>query len=75
MPYQESMSRAELKIYLSEHRNDSGAWEVFFTRLDQERSPGSQWYAAPLDEETTKITEQAIQQKVKELEAMTNEGL
>lgn len=69
----EAMSRAKLKSYLSEHRDDSRAWDAFLGKIDQERLPSLQWYAAPLDEETIQLTEQAIQQKVKELEATTNE--
>jgi len=69
----EAMSRAELKAYLSEHRDDSKAWDAFLGKIEKERLPSLQWYAAPLDEETIQLTEQAIQQKVKELETTTNE--
>ncbi len=69
----ETMSRAELKNYLADHRDDSQAWDVFFAKLHQERSPDTQWYPAPVDDESIQITEQAIQQKVTGLEATTNE--
>lgn len=72
-PNFETMSRAELKNYLADHRDDSQAWDVFFAKLYQERSPDTQWYPAPVDDESIQITEQAIQQKVRELEATTNE--
>ena len=72
-PNFEAMSRTELKVYLSEHRNDSMAWDAFFRKIDQERLPSLEWYAAPLDAATIQIAEEAIQQKVKGLEATTNE--
>ncbi|KJH69422.1 hypothetical protein UH38_24055 [Aliterella atlantica CENA595] len=64
------MSRIELRNYLNSHRDDNRAWDVFFTKLGQDRSSNSnQWYPAPLDEESTRITEEAIKQKIQEKES------
>lgn len=63
------MSRIELRNYLFSHRDDNRAWEAFFAKLGQDRSfDQNQWYPAPLDEDSIRITEEAIKQKIKEIE-------
>ena len=65
----ETMSRIELRNYLNSHRDNAQAWEAFFTKLGENRSSDqNQWYPAPLDAESTKITETAIKQKIGEIE-------
>lgn len=65
----DAMSRAQLRSYLNSHRDDSQAWEVFFAKLNENRDlDQSSWYPAPLDEESVKITEEAIKQKIQEIE-------
>lgn len=59
-----AMSRAELLAYLKEHRTDDEAWRIFLDR----RSPNAKKYPAPLDEESIKIGEEAIRQKIQEIE-------
>lgn len=66
----EAMSRAQLRSYLNSHRDDSQAWEVFFAKLNENRaSDRGLWYPAPLDEESVKITEAAIKQRIEEIES------
>lgn len=66
----EAMSRAQLRSYLNSHRDDSQAWDVFFAKLNESRaSDQGLWYPAPLDEESVKITEAAIKQKIEEIES------
>lgn len=65
----ETMSRVELRNYLNSHRDDSQAWDAFFAKLGQDRSISqNQWYPAPLDSDSIRITEEAIKQKIKEIE-------
>lgn len=66
----ETMSRAQLRSYLNSHRDDSQAWDVFFAKLNASRTfdQGS-WYPAPLDEESIRVTEEAIKQKIQEIES------
>lgn len=65
----ETMSRIELRNYLFSHRDDNRAWEAFFAKLEQDRSISqNQWYPAPLDSDSIRITEEAIKQKIKEIE-------
>ncbi len=59
-----AIPRSELLAYLKEHREDDAAWGIY---LDG-RNPNSQKYPAPLDEESIKITEEAIRQKIQEIE-------
>jgi len=59
-----AMSRAELLAYLKEHRTDDEAWSIFLDR----RSPNAKKYPAPLDEESIRIGEEAIRQKIQEIE-------
>ena len=63
-PKFDQMSRAELLVYLKEHRTDDEAWGIF---LDQ-RTPNAKKYPAPLDEESIRIGEDAILQKLQEIE-------
>lgn len=66
----EAMSRVELRNYLNSHRDDNRAWDAFFAKLGQDRSSNqNQWYPAPLDEESIRITEEAIKQKIEEIES------
>lgn len=66
----ETMSRIELRNYLFSHRDDNRAWDAFFAKLGQDRSSDPhQWYPAPLDEESIRITEEAIKQKIQEKES------
>ena len=58
------MSRAEMLVYLKEHITDDEAWGIF---LDQ-RNPNAKKYPAPLDEESIRIGEDAIRQKLQEIE-------
>lgn len=41
-PNFKEMSRTELKTYVNAHRDDSEAWEAFFEKIEQERSPDAQ---------------------------------
>lgn len=72
-PNFEAMSRSQLKTYLVEHRDDNRAWDVFFAMIDQDRSVENEWFAAPLDDESIALSEQAIQQKVKEIESLKSQ--
>ncbi len=60
------MTRKEVLAYCKEHRTDDEAWDVFFDKLEQQRSPDTKWYPAPLDEESIKIMEEAFRQKIQE---------
>lgn len=62
----DEMSIKELRSYVLEHRDDMEALEALVSR----RSPDSEatWYPAPLTPETIKITEQAIQQRIQEVD-------
>ncbi len=60
-----AMSRAELLAYLKEHRTDDEAWGIFLDR----RNPNTKKYPAPLDEESIRIGEDAIRQKIQEVES------
>lgn len=64
-----AMSRTELKTYINAHRDDDEAWDVFFDKLQQERSLDTKWYPAPIDEESVKVGEAAIRQKIQEIES------
>ncbi|AFY83359.1 DUF6887 family protein [Oscillatoria acuminata] len=61
-PKFDRMSRDELKAYLLAHRDDLDALDALVNR----RSPDSEatWYPAPLTEETIRISEEAIQQRI-----------
>lgn len=66
----ETMSRVELRDYLNSHRDDNRAWDALFAKVEQDRSSNpNQWYPAPLDEDTIRITEEAINQKIREIES------
>ena len=67
-PNFKEMSRAELKTYVTAHRNDSEAWDAFFEKLEQEQSPDTKWYPPPLNEEGIRIMEEAFRQKIQEIE-------
>ena len=60
-----TMSRAELLAYLKEHRTDDEAWGIYLDR----RNPNAKKYPAPLDEESIRIGEEAIRQKIEEIES------
>lgn len=64
-----AMSRTELKTYINAHRDDDEAWDTFFEKLQQEESPDTKWYPAPLDEESIKIGEEAMRRKIQEIES------
>ena len=63
-PNFDQMSRAELKAYVLTHRDDDEAWGIFLDR----RKPSGKLYPAPLDEESIRIGEEAIRQKIQEIE-------
>ncbi len=63
-PNFKEMSRAELKTYVTAHRDDDEAWDAFFEKLEQERSPDTKWYPAPLDEEGIKTMEEVFREKL-----------
>ncbi len=56
-----AMSRAELLVYLKEHREDDEAWGIFLDR----RNLNAKKYPPPLDEEGMRIMEEAFEQKLK----------
>ena len=58
------MSRAELKTYVLAHRDDDEAWGIYLAKLPR----GGKQYPAPLDEESIRIGEEAIRQKIQEIE-------
>lgn len=62
----DEMSIKELRAYVLDHRDDMDALDALVSR----RSPDSEatWYPAPLTPETIKITEQAIQQRIQEVD-------
>jgi hypothetical protein len=55
-----AMSRAELLVYLKEHREDDEAWGIFLDR----RNPNAKKYPPPLDEEGVRIMEEAFRRKL-----------
>lgn len=56
-----SMSLAELRDYVKQHRNDDEAiHELFVNR----RNPDAKEYPPPLDEEGIKVMEEALRRKV-----------
>lgn len=55
-----AMSRAELLVYLKEHREDDEAWGIFLDR----RNPNAKKYPPPLDEEGIRIMEEAFRRKL-----------
>ena len=58
------MSRAELKAYVLTHRDDEEAFRAFINKpVARSRS-----YPAPLDEESIRIGQDAILQKIQEIE-------
>lgn len=71
-PNFDQMSRAEMLVYLKEHRTDDEAWGIFLDR----RNPNAKKHPAPLDEESIRIGEDAIRQKLQEIERkrLTSEG-
>ena len=62
----DEMSIKELRAYVLDHRDDMEALDTLVSR----RSPDSEatWYPAPLTPETIKITEEAIKQRIKEVD-------
>lgn len=60
------MPRAELLAYLKTHREDDEAWGIYLDRRSPDET--ATWYPAPLDEESIRISEEAIRQKIQELE-------
>lgn len=63
-PNFKEMSRTELKTYVNAHRDDNGAWDAFFEKLEQERSCDTKWYPAPLDDEGVTVMEEAFREKL-----------
>jgi hypothetical protein len=65
-PNFEEMTNAELRAYALAHREDMEPLRVLYSR----RSPDSEatWYPAPLTPETIKISEEAIKQRIQEIE-------
>lgn len=62
-PNFKSMSLAELRDYVKQHRTDDDAiHELFVNR----RNPNAKQYPAPLDGESIKIMEEAIKRKINE---------
>ena len=66
-PNFEEMTNAELRAYALSHREDMEPLRVLYSR----RSPDSEatWYPAPLTPETIKISEEAIKQRIQEIES------
>ena len=58
------MSRADLKAYVLTHRDDEEAFRAFITKPVARSKP----YPAPLDEESIRIGQEAILQKIQEIE-------
>lgn len=63
-PNFKEMSRVELKAYVTRYRDDNEAWDAFFEKLEQERSPEAKWYPPPLDDEGVRIMEEAFREKL-----------
>jgi hypothetical protein len=65
-PKFDEMSTKELRAYILAHREDMEALDALVSR----RSPDSEatWYPAPLTEETIKISEEAIKQRIQQIE-------
>lgn len=59
------MSRSELLAYLKEHRTDDEAWGIYLDRRQPDET--ATWYPAPVDEESTRIGEEAIREKIRSL--------
>jgi hypothetical protein len=67
-PNFKEMSKEELIAYVKKHRTDSEAVrELFFNRRSPDET--ATWYPAPLDEESIRIGEEAIRQKIQEIES------
>ena len=62
-PNLQEMSRADLKAYIVATHDEEAMQELFISR----RSPNSKKYPAPLDEESIRIGEEAIREKIKSL--------
>ena len=61
------MSRAELLAYIKSHRDDDEAWGIYLDRRSPDET--ATWYPAPLDEESIRIGEEAMRQKIQEIES------
>ena len=59
----DEMSLAELKAYVLAHRDDDEAWGIYLDKLPR----GGKQYPAPLDEESIRIGEEAIREKIEKL--------
>lgn len=59
------MSRAELLAYLKQHRTDDEAWGIYLDGRSPDKT--ANWYPMPLDEESIRIGEEAIREKLKKL--------
>jgi hypothetical protein len=63
-PNFKEMSRTELRAYVTQYRDDNEAWDAFFEKLEQERSPDAKWYPLPLDDEGVRIMKEAFREKL-----------
>lgn len=59
-----AMTRSELLTYIKEHRENEEAWGVYLDSLPA----GGKRYPPPVDEESIKIMENAIREKIQEVE-------
>ncbi len=63
-PNFEQMSRAELRAYVLTHRDDDEAFRALRNKPVTRSGP----YPAPLDQESIRIGEEAMRQKIQEIE-------
>lgn len=60
------MTRAELRSYLFQHREDQEAWDTYFDKVDAQRDPNSKVYPADMSEEEIR---QVFEEKIREVES------
>lgn len=63
-PNFDQMSRQELKTYVLAHRDDNEAWNAFMNKPVRKSNP----YPAPKDSESIRIGEEAIRQRIQEID-------
>lgn len=63
-PNFKEMSRTELRAYIIKTHDEEAIQELFINR----RNPNAKVFPAPVDEESIRIGEEAIRQKIQEIE-------
>lgn len=60
-PKFDTMTKAELKAYVLEHRDDDEAFQALISRRSPDET--AHWYPAPLDDKGMKAMEEAFRNK------------